>query len=46
LTASNAALVLARLTISERGCKLLLNNHYSKTILSQLIGSLGADEAG
>ena len=45
-TASNAALVLARLTISERGCELLLDNHFNKIILSQLICSLGTDEAG
>ena len=45
-TASNAALVLARLTISESGCTLLLDNQYSKAILSQLIDSLGTDEAG
>lgn len=45
-TASNAALVLARITLSDNGCQLLLENLLSRTILSQLVSSLGTDEAG
>lgn len=45
-TASNAALVLARITISEKGCEMLLENPLSHVILSKLILSLGTDEAG
>lgn len=45
-TASNAALVLARLTISAEGCTKILNHTSSDYILSRLLNSLGIDEAG
>ncbi|XP_060595884.1 uncharacterized protein LOC132749955 isoform X2 [Ruditapes philippinarum] len=45
-TASNAALVLARLSISEFGCLKMLEHEHSQHILSKLILSLGIDEAG
>ncbi|XP_028395080.1 uncharacterized protein LOC114519192 [Dendronephthya gigantea] len=41
--ASNAALVLARLTISEEGCARILNHPHSTNILTQLIKSLQKD---
>ncbi|XP_071501940.1 uncharacterized protein [Diadema antillarum] len=45
-TASNAALVLARISISEEGCQRLLGHINSLQILTCLIDSLGMDEAG
>uniref|UniRef100_H2Y1V7 Armadillo repeat-containing domain-containing protein n=3 Tax=Ciona intestinalis TaxID=7719 RepID=H2Y1V7_CIOIN len=45
-TASNAALVLARITISEDGCHSVLNHPNSPYILTRLIQSLGNDAAG
>ncbi|XP_060068103.1 uncharacterized protein LOC132548269 [Ylistrum balloti] len=44
-TASNAALVLARLSISENGCVKVLDHEHSQHILSRLVQSLGVDEA-
>ncbi|XP_033764202.1 uncharacterized protein LOC117345255 isoform X3 [Pecten maximus] len=44
-TASNAALVLARLSISENGCLKVLGHDHSHHILSRLVQSLGVDEA-
>ncbi|CAL8101889.1 unnamed protein product [Calicophoron daubneyi] len=44
--ASNAALVLARLTISDRGLHLIVNYPESSDVLSHLIDSVGVDEAG
>lgn len=43
---SNAALVLARVSIEDNGCKCLLNHELSSVILKKLIHSLGSDEAG
>lgn len=45
-TASNAALVLARLTIAEEGCARILNHRSSSHTLVQLCRALGADETG
>ncbi|GFR92056.1 usherin [Elysia marginata] len=45
-TASNAALVLARLCISEEGCNCILKHSHSHNILTRLILALGVDEAG
>ncbi|CAC5417187.1 unnamed protein product [Mytilus coruscus] len=45
-TASNAALVLARLSISENGCLSVLKHENSQQILSKIVQSLGVDEAG
>ncbi|CAE1175678.1 unnamed protein product [Acanthosepion pharaonis] len=45
-TAGNSALVLARLSISEDGCYRLLNHKNYKTILENLINSLGSSGRG
>ncbi|XP_068694893.1 uncharacterized protein [Montipora foliosa] len=45
-TASNAALVLARLAIAEEGCARILNHRNSSRTLVQLCRSLGADATG
>ncbi|KAK7489771.1 hypothetical protein BaRGS_00018953, partial [Batillaria attramentaria] len=45
-TASNAALVLARLCISEDGCNAILSHPQAQHILSRLVQALGVDEAG
>ncbi|KAH9512444.1 hypothetical protein Btru_039590 [Bulinus truncatus] len=44
-TASNAALVLARLCIAEVGCTSILKHRNSQHILTKLIHVLGVDEA-
>ena len=43
---SNAALVLARVSIDDIGCKALLHHESSNSILKKLIQSLGNDDAG
>ncbi|XP_029211813.2 uncharacterized protein LOC114975773 isoform X3 [Acropora millepora] len=45
-TASNAALVLARLAIAEEGCARILNHRSSNRTLMQLCRSLGSDPTG
>ncbi|XP_074620364.1 uncharacterized protein LOC141879126 isoform X2 [Acropora palmata] len=45
-TASNAALVLARLAIAEEGCARILNHRSSSRTLMQLCRSLGSDPTG
>ncbi|XP_078282342.1 uncharacterized protein LOC144608442 [Rhinoraja longicauda] len=45
-TASNAALVLARVTICESGCRTILDHPQCTHTLAKLIASLGIDEAG
>lgn len=43
---SNAALVLARISIEDVGCEKLLNHSLARKILNELINSLGNDNAG
>jgi hypothetical protein len=43
---SNAALVIARISIEDVGCEKLLSHKSSQRILEQLIASLGCDNAG
>ena len=43
---SNAALVLARISIEDVGCKMLLYHSENDNILKKLIDSLGNDDAG
>ena len=43
---SNAALVLARVSIDDVGCKALLYHESTNSILKKLINSLGNDDAG
>eukprot|EP00795_Rhopilema_esculentum_P010682 gene10682-19446_t len=44
-TASNAALIIARLTIEEEGCARILNRRDTRKLLVQLVNCLGTDEA-
>ena len=43
---SNAALVIARITIEEDGCEKVLKHSLSDKILTKMIDSLGSDNAG
>ncbi|CAF0722557.1 unnamed protein product [Brachionus calyciflorus] len=43
---SNAALVLARITIEEDGCEKILKHDISSKILQKMVESLGCDNAG
>eukprot|EP00112_Aurelia_sp_Birch-Aquarium-sp1_P016609 Seg378.26 transcript_id=Seg378.26/GoldUCD/mRNA.D3Y31 product=Usherin protein_id=Seg378.26/GoldUCD/D3Y31 len=45
-TASNAALIIARLTIEEEGCARILNRRDTRKLLLQLVNCLGIDDAG
>lgn len=45
-TASNSALVLARLAITREGCRRLLSHPQAEQLLRQLITCLEAEEAG
>ncbi|XP_068104874.1 uncharacterized protein [Hyperolius riggenbachi] len=45
-TASNCALVLARISMCHEGCSRLLDHPKSDTILQKIISSLHVDEAG
>ena len=43
---SNAALVIARISIEEAGCARILAHHMAHKIFTKLITSLGSDNAG